>query len=506
MENHGLFINGAFVPAESGESFESINPFSGESIGRYARAGRPDVEKAVSAARKAFDEGPWPRLSREERSRVLGQIAERIEVHAKELTALELTDAGGTIRKIKTDIWLCGKQMGYFAQLALRDLDAPLAELERPGFSRNWLVREPIGVCAQIIPWNFPLMMAVWKIGLALAAGNTVVLKPAEETPDTAMALARLLQETDLPPGVVNIVTGFGEEAGEPLATHPGVDKVAFTGSTEIGKLIMRSAADTMKKVTLECGGKSANIILEDADLAMAVDGALYGAFYHAGQCCTAGSRILVQESVQDKFLEAFLAKASAIRLGDPADKATDMGPLISRKQQERVLGYIEAGKKEGARCAVGGGIPEEPTLAKGFFVEPTVFVDVDNAMTIAQEEIFGPVVCVIPFKTPQEAVQIANDTIYGLAGAVWSRDEKRAMNLARQLRAGTVWINEYHLTSEKAPFGGFKQSGLGRELGLEGLKEYTELKHIHVDDLGQRDKKFWYDTVLAPEQSPASS
>lgn len=506
MESHGLFINGEFVPAASGETFESINPFNGQIIGQYARAGKADVDRAVAASRKAFDEGPWPRMPREERSRILNQIAEQIEAHARELTALEIADAGGTLRKIKTDVWLCSKQMGYFAKLALKDLDEPLEELNRPGFSQNWLVREPIGVCAQIIPWNFPLMMAIWKVGLALAAGNTVILKPAEETPATAMLFAKLLQNTELPPGVVNIITGFGEEAGEPLASHPDVDKVAFTGSTEIGKHIMHCAADTMKKVTLECGGKSANIILEDADLEMAVDGALYGAFYHAGQCCTAGSRILVQESIQEKFLEAFLRKANAIQLGDPADKTTDMGPLISRKQQERVLRYIELGKKEGARCAVGGGIPENPALANGFFVEPTVFVDVDNAMTIAQEEIFGPVVCIIPFQTPEEAVKIANDTIYGLAGAVWSRNESQAMAMARQLRAGTVWINEYHLTSEKAPFGGFKQSGLGRELGLEGLKEYTQLKHIHRDELRQREKKFWYDTVLAPKEPSTSS
>lgn len=315
------------------------------------------------------------------------------------------------------------------------------------------------------------------------------------------LALADIFLASGIPPGVVNLVSGTGEEAGAALSRHPGVDKIAFTGSTEIGKKIMADAAAGMKRVTLECGGKSANIVLDDADLEMAVDGSLYAAFFHAGQCCTAGTRLFVQEGIYDAFLPRFLAKASAIQLGDPALKETDMGPLISRKQQERVLGYIEAGKKEGATCALGGEIPSEPSLQAGFFVQPTVFVDVDNHMTIAQEEIFGPVVSVLKFKSVAEAVAMANDSIYGLAGAVWSKNEPLAMDVARRLRAGTVWVNEYHLISEKAPFGGYKQSGLGRELGLEGLKEYTEIKHIHVDELGDRAKKFWYDSVLAPKQ-----
>lgn len=501
MQEFLMLIDGEKVPAVSGAVMENINPFNGEPVARVPRGGAEDIDLAVRAARKAFDEGPWPRMSGEGRSAVLMRVSELMQERAKDLTALMMAESGSTFRKARGEVGLSTKQMAYFAGLAKLDLTEPIADLSRPGVSKNMIVHEPIGVCAQIIPWNFPLSMAVWKLGIALAAGNTVVLKPAEETPGMTLALADIFLASGLPPGVVNLVSGTGEEAGAALSKHPGIDKIAFTGSTEIGKKIMADAAAGMKRVTLECGGKSANIVLDDADLEMAVDGSLYAAFFHAGQCCTAGTRLFVQEGIYDAFLSRFLDKAGEIQLGDPALKETDMGPLISRKQQERVLGYIDAGKKEGATCALGGGIPSEPSLQSGFFVQPTVFVDVDNHMTIAQEEIFGPVVSVLKFKRVDEAVAMANDSIYGLAGAVWSRNETLAMDVARRLRAGTVWVNEYHLISEKAPFGGYKQSGLGRELGLEGLKEYTEIKHIHVDELGDRAKKFWYDSVLAPKQ-----
>ncbi|TAK66292.1 MAG: aldehyde dehydrogenase family protein, partial [Bacteroidetes bacterium] len=362
---------------------------------------------------------------------------------------------------------------------------------------QNLLVREPIGVVAAIIPWNFPLKMAVWKLGPALAAGNTVVLKPSELTPCTAMELARIIHDVGFPPGVVNIIPGFGEDAGEALAKHPMVDKVSFTGSTAVGKKIMSKAAESLKKCTLECGGKSPNIVLDDADLSVAIDGAVYAMFYHQGQCCEAGTRLLLQENIYDEFLERLIKKTKKIRLGDPNDVATDMGPLISKKQQERVLGYIKRGIEQGASVVAGGTAPVSEGLSQGYFIEPTIFTNVQNSMTIAREEIFGPVLSVIKFKTEEEAIAMANDSMYGLGAGVWSRDREKAMAIAKRLRAGTVWINEWHLLSEKAPFGGYKQSGIGREFGIEGLYEYMEIKHLHIDEVGVREKKFWYDTVV---------
>lgn len=504
MREYQLLIDGQFVPAADGQMFESVNPFTGQPIARVARGKKADIDKAVAAARKAFDEGPWPRLSGEERGRILKGIAEKIEAASADLVSLMVEESGSTYRKAKGEVWLSGKNMGYFGKLANRETTRPIESLSKPGVSQNLITREPIGVCAQIIPWNFPLQMAIWKLGPALAAGNTVVLKPAEETPAMAMELAKIIADSELPAGVVNIVTGYGEEAGAALAEHPDVDKIAFTGSTEIGKKLMGEASHDLKRVTLELGGKSANIVFADADLDMAVDGALYAAFFHSGQCCTAGTRLLLQDEIYDTFISRFTEKARAIRLGNPGDKATDLGPLVSKKQQERVLKYIETGKKEGARCLLGGKAPETADFANGYFVEPTIFVDVDNTMTIAQEEIFGPVVSVIRFKTEAEAVRLANQSKYGLAGAVWSRDTEKTMRVARKLRAGTVWINEYHLISEKAPFGGYKQSGLGRELGEDALDEYTEIKHIHIDEIADRSKKFWYDSVVAASPQPA--
>lgn len=497
MREYPLYIDGEFVPATGGEMFESTNPFSGEPVAKVARGSAEDIDNAVKAARRAFDEGPWPDLTQEERSGYLFRIAEKMEERGKELVSLVVAESGSTYRKAKGEVFLAGKHMAWFAKAAQSIQDTEVERLSKPGVSKNLLVREPIGVCGQITPWNFPLQMVVWKIAPAIAVGNTVVLKPAEETPATAMILAEIIDECGLPPGVVNIVAGFGEEAGAALARHPDVDKVAFTGSTAVGKHVMHDASDTLKKVTLELGGKSANIVFADADLDQAVDAALYAGFFHTGQCCTAGTRLLLEKSIHDVFVDKLVAKAKAMHLGDPGDKATDMGPLVSKKQREAVLRYIELGKKEGATCVVGGGVPDADQLKSGNFVLPTVFTHVNNKMAIAQEEIFGPVISVIPFETPEEAVQIANDSPYGLAGAVWSRDADKALAVARKLRAGTVWVNEYHLISEKAPFGGYKQSGIGRELGEAGLLEYTETKHIHVDELHDRDKKFWYDAVV---------
>lgn len=497
MRSYQLYINGAFADAADGRTFTTLNPATQEVVATCARAGAADIDAAVRAARTAFDHGPWPRMSREERSAVLKAIADRISGDAASLADLEVADSGSTIRKAKEDVYLSARNMAGFAKLALLDFDGLLEGVSRPGVSRNLLLYEPVGVVGAIIPWNFPLKMAVWKLGPALAAGNTVVLKPSEDTPVTAMELARLISALGLPPGTVNIVTGYGIEAGAALAAHPLVDKVAFTGSTLVGRQIMCAAGQTLKNVTLECGGKSANIVLDDADLEMAVDGALYAIFYHQGQCCEAGARLLLPERMADEFLARMVTKTRAMNVGDPKQSSTDIGPLVSRKQQERVLDYIARGRAGGATVLTGGRPPADPSLASGCFVEPTIFDHVDNRSTIAQEEIFGPVLSVIRYGTVDEAVRLANDSVYGLAGGVWSRDPEKAMAVARRLRAGTVWINEWHLLNERAPFGGYGQSGIGREFGAEGLKEYMECKHVHVDEVGDLRKKTWYGTVV---------
>lgn len=497
MRSYQLFINGEFVDSVSKQTFDSINPFNQETVARVARANVEDARMAIGSARKAFDEGTWPRMPRDERAALIKAISDTINEKQKDLVALEVLDSGSTVRKAKEDIYLSARSMNSFSKMAAMDLTENIEGLSKPGFSQNLLVREPIGVVGAIIPWNFPLKMAIWKLGPALAAGNTIVLKPSELTPCTAMELARIVQEVGVPKGVVNIIPGFGQDVGEEFVKNPMVDKVAFTGSTAVGRRVMALASDHLKKITLECGGKSANIVLDDADISMAVDGAIYAIFYHQGQCCEAGTRLFLPKKVYDDFMEKLIAKTKKMKLGDPNDQSTDLGPVISKTQQDRVLGYIAKGKAAGAKVAVGGGIPSDPALAKGFFVEPTVFTGVDNKMTIAQEEIFGPVLSVIQYTSEDDAVAMANDSIYGLGGGVWSKDKDRAMRVAMRLRAGTVWINEWHLISEKAPFGGYKQSGIGREFGLDGLKEYTETKHVHIDEVGSREKKFWYDTVV---------
>lgn len=497
MKHYQLYIDGQFVDSVSGQTYESINPFNQEVVARVARASTEDARRAIAAARKAFDEGPWPLMPREERAAMLKAISDKINERSKELAELECADSGSTIRKAKEDIHLSARNMYYFSKLAALDLTENVEGLSKPGFSQNMVVREPIGVVGAIIPWNFPLKMAIWKLGPALAAGNTVVLKPSELTPVTAMELAKIIHEIGFPPGVVNVIPGPGAEVGEELVKNPMVDKISLTGSTAVGRRVMALAAEHLKKVTLECGGKSANIVLDDADMDLAADGAMYAMFYHQGQCCEAGTRLFLPERIHDEFVHRLIEKTRKLTLGNPADPATDIGPSISRRQQEIVLRYIERGKQEGARLAIGGKAPTEPELAKGFFVEPTIFTGVENRMTIAQEEIFGPVLSVIRYQTEQEAIAMANDSMYGLAAGVWSKDRERALGVARRLRAGTVWINEWHLISEKAPFGGYKQSGIGREFGIDGLKEYTEAKHLHIDELGTRSKKPWYDTVV---------
>ncbi len=497
MQEFLLYIDGKFVDTASARRFESINPFNRSLVGRFAQANETDVDKAVGAARRAFDHGPWPRMTGEERGKYLKTISDKINERKDSFERLEVEDSGGTIRKVKEDVYLSARAMNYFSRLATVETSRPVDGLSKPGFSENILLREPMGVVAAITPWNFPLKMAIWKLGPALAAGNTVVIKPSELAPATSMMLAQIFHETGFPPGVVNFVTGLGSEAGEAMIRHPGVDKISFTGSTRTGRHVMAAASSTLKKCTLECGGKSANIVLDDADVDLAVDGALYAAFYHQGQCCEAGTRLFLPASLSDEFISRMVKKVAKMNIGDPGDMSTDIGPVISAAQRDKIFAYIQQGQQEGADLVVGGTAPSDPGLANGFFVAPTIFSNVRNSMTIAQEEIFGPVLSVINYSTADEAVSLANDSIYGLGGGVWSQDREKALSVARRLRAGTVWINEWHLISEKAAFGGYKQSGIGREFGIEGLIEYMETKHLHIDELGNREKKFWYDTVV---------
>ena len=498
MSTFQLFIDGAFCEAASGETFESIDPSTGESIGTVARAGREDAARAVDAARAAFDDHRWSGRRGSDRGKVLAAISKGIKERAPELAELESRDSGATITKAKgADVGGAGfwfRTMGEYA--ARLDEPEPLPQTIAPGPSYNYIRRDPVGVCTAIIPWNFPLQMAAWKISMALAAGNSVVLKSAEETPCSATVLAEIIKEAGVPDGVVNIITGPGPGTGEELVTNPKVDKVAFTGSTEVGKQIMTMASSTVKKTTLELGGKSAQIVLDDADLDLAVDGAIYGAFFHSGQVCTAGSRLLVPEARADEFVERLLARVADIRVGVASDKGSTMGPVVNQKQLDTVLGYIELAQKEGATLAAGGERLTEGGLDQGYFVAPTVFTDVTPDMAIAQEEIFGPVLSVLRYSDEDDAVRIANGTIFGLAAAVWG-STARSMKLADRLQAGTVWINDYHLLNPHYPFGGYKQSGIGREHGYLGLLEYTEAKHVHVGMEPNRRTKRWFDMTI---------
>ena len=474
-----LFINGEFVDSAGETTLESINPANSEVIAKVAEAREADIDKAVQAARRAFEEGSWPKMSATDRGRLLRRIADLIQERRSELACLETMDVGKPIRdSSKVDLPLVVDCFEYFAGMA----DKVMGEtIPVPGKFLNFTLREPVGVVGQIIPWNYPLLMAAWKMAPALAAGCTVVLKPAEQTPITALELAKICQEAEVPPGVVNICPGFGEPAGAALASHPDVDKVAFTGSTAVGKLIMEMGAKNVKRVSLELGGKSPNIVLDDADLEEAVPGALFAIFLNSGQVCAAGSRLFVHEKIYDTFMERFLEGAKNIKLGDPLDKETRLGPLVSAEQLEKVETYVQIGQEEGAKLVLGGKRPDNPALAKGFYFEPTVFVDVDYRMRIAQEEIFGPVVVVIRFSDDRELIKMANSTIYGLAAGIWTTNVKRAINLAKAIKAGNIWVNTYNMIPNQAPFGGFKQSGVGREMSRHVMDLYTEVKNVMV-------------------------
>lgn len=474
-----MYIDGEWREAENHHTRPVINPANGEVITFAPEATVADARSAIYAARKAFEEGVWSGLPAQERASILFKIADKIDEHAPELTALETMDNGKTLREAGFDVADAAACFRYYAGLITKP-DGQTYHVADP--MQAMVVREPVGVCGLIVPWNYPLLMSVWKIAPALAAGNTIVFKPSEVTPVTPGKLFEIFEEVGLPKGVANLVMGAGSIVGHEIAAHPEVDMVSFTGGTKTGKHIMKTAAETMKKVSLELGGKSPNIIFADADLETAVDYALFAIYAGAGQVCSAGSRILVEESIYDRFVNRFVERAQKIKVGPGDASESEMGALVSKEHLEKVLHYIELGKQEGAVIACGGNRLLSNGLDKGYFVEPTVFIDVRQEMKIVQEEIFGPVVVIQKFKDENEAVKLANGTVYGLAGAVFSTDGAKALRVIKKLRAGITWINSYHPTYNEAPWGGYKQSGIGRSLGTFGLEEFQEVKQININ------------------------
>jgi acyl-CoA reductase-like NAD-dependent aldehyde dehydrogenase len=473
-----MLIGGRWVTAADGRTFDTYNPATGEVIAHVPEAGPEDVDRAVRAARQAFDSGKWPAFSAAKRGRILLKAAALIRVRLDELADLETQNSGKTITDSRGEVLGTAACFEYYAGAATRIMGETIP-VSAPGLDLT--LREPVGVCAQIIPWNFPIVMAGWKLGPALAAGCTVILKPAEQTPLTALRLGEILSESGLPDGVVNIVTGPGETTGSALINHPLIDKIAFTGSTDVGKLVMHAAAEGIKRVSLELGGKSPNIVFDDVDIESVVDKSVYSVFANAGQDCCARTRFIVHERIADKFTAALAERTRRLRVGDPRDEQSEIGAIISPQQQANVERYLDIGQQEGAELLVGGTRPEDTSLARGNFLLPAVFSGVRNDMRIAREEIFGPVVGVITFRDEEEAISLANATQYGLSGSIWTRDIGRAIRLMRRVRAGVLSINSNSSVHVEAPFGGFKMSGIGRELGTKALDLYTEVKNVYI-------------------------
>lgn len=500
MEHFRLYIDGEFVDAADGATFETFDPGSGMVVATVAKAGPAEANAAVEAARRAFDQGGWSDLAPADRARRMMNFADHLGRKTMRLALMEAMDSGGIINRTKSEPFAHANMMRNLAHYAahkfpwrkaIQVTGNPLS----PG--RNYVRHEPLGVSVGIVPWNFPMMMAMWKIAPAMIMGNTVVLKPATLTPLSALIIAEAAHEAGLPKGVLNVLAGPGADIGKTLCTHPLVDKIAFTGSTEVGRSIMQMGAGTIKKVTLELGGKSANIVLDDADLDLAVDGGIFGTFFHSGQICESGTRILVHAAIHDAFVERLVERVGDIKIGYQLELDTRMGPLISAAQLETTEYYVQLGQDSGAELVCGGSRAEVPGYEKGFYYRPTAFIGVDNASRLAQEEIFGPVVCIQKFDGDDMAVSLANDSIYGLAGGIWSRNIGRAERMAERIRTGTMWINDYHAFGNLVPFGGYKQSGVGREMGEIGLAEYTEVKRVHVSSGGDRNSRRAFEMML---------
>jgi betaine-aldehyde dehydrogenase len=477
MKVKQMFIDGKWCLATSGQTREIINPFNQEIIATVPEGDESDARAAIAAARKAFDQGDWSNTPASERGRIVRRIAELIERDQEELANLESLDTGKTVEESRVDMNDIAGVFRYYAELADKDggeiIDSPIPN------TISKVVREPVGVCGQITPWNYPLLQASWKLAPALAAGNTLIMKPSEITPLTTVKVFELMEEAGVPAGVVNLVLGAGHTVGAELSNHPEVDLISFTGGLATGKKIMQAASSNVKKLALELGGKNPNVVFADADFETAIDQAMNAVFFHAGQICSAGTRLIIEDKIHDQFVEELVKRVKNIKLGSGFDEDTQMGPLISAEHLAKVENYVETGKREGAKVVVGGKRPEDPLLQKGFFYLPTIFTDCTTNMHVVQEEAFGPIITVERFTTEAEAMKLANDSIYGLAGGVWTNDIAKAERCVAKMRMGTVWINDFNVYFPHAPWGGFKQSGIGRELGKLGLEEYTETKHI---------------------------